>query len=68
MTLATPSPDHAERLAQWLLLLLEHVDYTRANCQPTQMIGAVLPAWVIDEAREVLLDYSGKELPERWQR
>lgn len=35
-------------------LLLDHVDYLWLNCAPTQMVGAVLPKNIIQDARKAL--------------
>jgi hypothetical protein len=37
-----------------LLLVLDQVDYTKGACGLTEMVGACLPAEVIDKARQAL--------------
>lgn len=41
-----------------LLLLLDQVDYTARNCQPNEMVGAVLPVEVIKLCREACADHA----------
>ena len=44
----TPAMDPAK---QWLLTILDQVDYTAGACTPNEMVGAVLPREVIAQAR-----------------
>ena len=44
-----------EGLRQWLLVVLDCADYTAGNCRVNEMVGAVLPKEVIEQAREALL-------------
>jgi hypothetical protein len=37
-----------------LRTLLDHVDYTAGNCAPNEMVGALVPAQVINLCREAL--------------
>lgn len=41
-------------ITQALHVLLDSVDYTKGNCKPTEMVGAVLPQEVITLARKCL--------------
>jgi hypothetical protein len=43
-------------LREALLLLLDHVDYTKGACILTEMVGAVLPLSVLDLIHQVLKD------------
>lgn len=42
-----------------LRLILDQVDYTNGACGPTEMVAAVLPTSVIEQARAVL-NHSGR--------
>lgn len=42
------------RLRAALLTALDHVDYTAGGCSTTEMVGAVLPTEVLQQARAVL--------------
>lgn len=42
------------KIAQWLGVILDHVDYTNGACSITEMIGAVLPKEVIEQSRAAL--------------
>ena len=37
-----------------LLLLLDQIDYTRGACSLTDMVGAALPAEVLDKCHETI--------------
>lgn len=50
----TDSESKIEKLKSVILLLLDHVDYTRNACGLTELVGAVLPVDVIDQARSAL--------------
>jgi hypothetical protein len=50
-----------DRLEHWLVTLLDCIDYTRANCMPTQPVGTVLPQEVIDGARRALQAYQEQD-------
>ena len=39
-----------------LLVILDCVDYTRGNCRVNEMVGAVLPKEVIEQARKACND------------
>ena len=41
-------------LRKMLLVILDQVDYTNGACRPNEMVGAVLPKVVIEQARELL--------------
>ena len=47
-----------------LLTVLDQVDYTEGACGPNEMVGACLPAEVIDLARKAIRDEEAKETPE----
>lgn len=41
-------------LLQWIQVLMDQVDYTKGNCSPTDLVGAVLDVGVIDSARQAI--------------
>ena len=41
---------------QWLLTVLDCVDYTIGNCRLNEMIGAILPSEIIEQARKACED------------
>lgn len=41
-------------LEQALRLLLDHMDYTKGACEPTEMVAACVPKEVLMECREAL--------------
>lgn len=43
-----------QRLRAALLAILDAVDYKAGNCRVNDMVGAVLPAVLIERAREAL--------------
>ena len=45
-----------EVLRQWLNVVLDCADYTAGNCGVTEMVGAVLPKEVIEQARDALAE------------
>lgn len=45
-----------ERLIQWLSVILDCVDYTAGACTATEMVGAVLPRDVIEQAKTALTE------------
>jgi hypothetical protein len=45
-----------------MLVLLDHVDYTRQNCSATEMVGAVLPYSVINQCHIAMSDITNTEL------
>ncbi|MGH7166777.1 MAG: hypothetical protein ACREIS_14755 [Nitrospiraceae bacterium] len=53
------------RLAQWLAVLLDQLDYTSGACAPTEMVAAVLPREVIAQARAVLNEVRGNQPKEK---
>ena len=44
-----------EQLRQWLNVILDCADYTAGNCRVNEMVGAVLPKEIIEQARAALL-------------
>ncbi len=44
----------ALNIRELIALILDHVDYTAGACRPTEMIGAVLPLSVIEQARKAI--------------
>ena len=46
----------ASQCKQWLLVILDCVDYTRGSCRLNEMIGAVLPSEIIEQARQACKD------------
>lgn len=48
--------EKAAKLRAVLLVVLDQVDYTNNACGVTEMVGAVLPSSVINQARKVLDD------------
>jgi hypothetical protein len=44
----------APELLQWLLVVLDQVDYERGNCSQTETVGACLPSTVIASARAAI--------------
>jgi len=49
-----------ERLRLWLQVVLDCVDYTAGNCRANEMVGAVLPAEIIEQAKNALLAKDGE--------
>lgn len=45
---------NTDMLLSALHVVLDHVDYTKNNCAVTEMVGAVLPKGVIQQAREAI--------------
>lgn len=41
-------------LVQWLATILDQVDYTTGACRLNEMVGAVLPEEIIQQAKAVL--------------
>lgn len=41
----------AKSVLQWLLVLLDQVDFTKGNCNATDMVAAVLAPSVLENAR-----------------
>lgn len=39
-----------------LQTLLDQVDYTKGNCRPNEMVGAVLPKEIIKLCRQAILE------------
>ena len=46
--------EKAVKLRAVLLVALNQVDYTKQACNVTEMVGAILPAYIISQARRVL--------------
>ena len=47
--------EKVERLRQWLQVILDCADYTSGACRFDEMVGAVLPAEIIKQAKKTLL-------------
>lgn len=54
MTAPLPDADKANLLRQWLAVVLDQIDYTAGNCNVTDMVGAVIDAGVLRNARDAL--------------
>ena len=50
-----------EGVCAWLHVVLDCADYTAGNCRVNEMVGAVLPKEVIEQARAALLTAEEQE-------